>query len=164
MLYQQYHVIMLCWSINTRPPRADMTPILTMHTLPAASQNHSLSLLDAGHSAKKIKASAGYGVATISRLCSKHHSHLSKPSAGHPPKLSSANVHHAQHLISSGKAETAVDLAKTLSNITNQPLSAQTVHHSLKVAGMKAVVKKKRPFLSKKCYTTKGVFARGRAK
>ena len=150
MLYQQCHVIMLCWSINTRPLTADMTPIPTMHTLPATSQNHILSLLDAGHSAKRIAASTGHGVATISRLRSKHRPHLSKPSAGRPHKLSSANIRHAQRLISSGKAETAVDLVKTLSDITNQPLSAQTVRRSLKVAGMKAVVKRKRPFLSKK--------------
>jgi len=50
----------------------------------------------------------------------------------------------------SGRADTAVDVAKVLVNVTNQPLSAQTVHNSLKVAGMRAVVKKKRPFLSKK--------------
>jgi hypothetical protein len=42
-----------------------------------------------------------------------------------------------------------VDVTKALRNVTNQPLSAQTVCNSLKVAGMKAVVKKKKPFLSK---------------
>jgi transposase len=143
-------MIMLHWSINTRPLIADKTPIPTMHPLSAAGQNHILSLLDAGHSAKRIAASTGYGIATVSRLRSKHRPQLSTPSAGRPAKLSSTNIHHAQHLISSGKAETAVDVAKVLANVTNQSISAQTVCCSLKVAGMKAVVKKKRPFLSKK--------------
>jgi transposase len=107
-------------------------------------------MLDAGHSAAHIASSTGYGVGTISRLRSKHHSHLSKPVGGHPSKLSSTNIHHAVHLIGSGKDFTAVDVTKTLSNIISQPLSAQTVCNSLKKAGMKAVVMKKKPLLSQR--------------
>jgi transposase len=121
-----------------------------MHPISATSQNYILSLLDAGHSAKHIVASTGYGIATVSRLHSKHRPHLSKSSSGHPPKLSTANIRFAQCLISPGKADTAIDVTKALCNVTNQPLHAQTVRRHLKVAGMKAVVKKKRPFLSKK--------------
>ena len=43
-----------------------------------------------------------------------------------------------------------MDVTKVLRSVTNQSLSAQTVRNSLKVAGMKAVVKKKKPFLSQK--------------
>ena len=121
-----------------------------MCTLSPASKNHILHLLDAGHSAKAIAASTGYGVATISRLHSKHHPYLFKSSGGYPHKLSTANIHFVQCLISAEKADTAVDVTKALHNITNQSLHAQTVCCCLKVAGMKAVVKKKRPFLSKK--------------
>ena len=121
-----------------------------MHTLSPASQNHILSLLDAGHTASHIAASTGYGIATVSRLRSKHRPHLSKSLGGRPSKLSPVNIRHAQRLISSGKVDTAVDVAKALRNVTNQSLSAQTVRNSLKLAGMKAVVKKKKPFLSKR--------------
>src|ERR1700732_4535638 len=100
-----------------------MVPIPTMRTLSPASQNHILSLLDAGHTASSVAASTGYGISTVSRLRSKHRSHLSKSLGGRPSKLSSANIRHAQRLISSGKADTAVDVAKTLSNVTNQSLS-----------------------------------------
>src|SRR5437016_5920578 len=134
----------LCWSINTGPLIAHNSPIPTMRTLPPASQHHILSLLDAGHSAKSIAASTGHGIGTISRLRSKHRSHLSKPLGGHPSKLSLANIRHAQRLISSGKAETAVDVAKALRTVTNQPLHAQTVRCGLKAAGLKAVAKKKK--------------------
>src|SRR3954466_3350777 len=121
-----------------------------MCTLPPISQHHIVSLLDAGHTAKSIAASTGHGIDTISRLHSKHHPHLSKSLGGRPSKLSPANIRHAQRLISSGKVDTAVDVAEVLRNVTNQPLSAQTVRNSLKVAGMKAVVKKKKPFLSQR--------------
>jgi DDE superfamily endonuclease/Transposase len=43
-----------------------------------------------------------------------------------------------------------VQIAKTLGNITNLPITAQTVHRHLKAAGMKAVTKKKMPFLSQR--------------
>ena len=55
----------------------------------------------------------------------------------------------AVHLITSGKAETTVDIAKTLQTITNNSISAHTVWRSLKSVGMKAIVKKK-PLLSKR--------------
>jgi transposase len=69
---------------------------------------------------------------------------------GCPSKLTPTNTRHAIHLITSRKAENAVQITKTLRDITNQPLSAKTVHRHLSQAGMKAVVKRKRPFLSKK--------------
>jgi hypothetical protein len=119
-----------------------------MRTLTPAIQHHILSLLDTGHTAKKIAASTGHGISTISRLRSKHRPHLSKSLGGRPSKLSLANICHAQCLISSGKVDTAVDVAKTLRNVTNQPLHVQTVRCSLSTAGMRAVVKKKKPFLS----------------
>src|SRR3984957_13248717 len=121
-----------------------------MRTLSLASQNHILSLLDAGHSATQIAPNTGYSLGPVSKLRSKHRSHLSKSLDDRPPKLSSANIRHAQCLISSGKADTAVDVTKALKNITNQSLSAQTVCCSLKAAGLKAVAKKKKPFLSKR--------------
>jgi len=121
-----------------------------MRTLAPAIQTHILSLLDAGHSASHIVAVTGYGISSVSRLCSKHRSHLAKSLGGRPSKLSPTNIRHAQRLISSGKADTAVDVAKVLSNVTNQPLSAQTVRRGLKEAGLKPVVKKKKPFLSKR--------------
>src|SRR5436305_745073 len=121
-----------------------------MRTLSPASKDHILSLLDAGYTATHIATSTGHGIGTVSRLRSKHRSHLSKSLGGRPSKLSSANIRHAQRLISSGKVDTAVDVAKVLRNVTNQSLSIQTVRNGLKAAGMKAVVKKKKPFLSKR--------------
>ena len=118
----------------------DNAPIPTMRTLSSASQNHIFSLLDAGYTAGHIAASTYHNIGTVSNLHSKYHPHLSKSLGGHPPKLSPANIGHAQRLISSGKADTAVDVARTLRNVTNQSLCAQMVCNSLKAADMKAVV------------------------
>src|SRR5258705_6705162 len=84
-----------------------------MHALSLTQQNQILSMLDAGHSASHIACSTGYSIGTISKLHSDHGSHLSKPVGGCPSKLSSANIHHAVHLVGSGKTSTAVDAIST---------------------------------------------------
>src|SRR5260221_4142266 len=84
-------------------------------------------------------------------LCSglKHHPDVPKPHGGHPTKPSDTDICHACHLISSGKADNSTQVTKLLQNITNKSLSAETVCLKLKKAGWKAVVKKKRPMLSR---------------
>ena len=110
--------------------------------------NHILSLLDKGHSATHIASTTGLGLSTISCLCSKHCSTLSKSLGGHPTKLSVGNIKYATHLITSCKAENASQITRTLHTIINQPLSSKMVCRALKKAGMKAVAKQKRPKLS----------------
>lgn len=118
-----------------------------------------LSLLASGHSTRQISSSTGISLGTISSIRSKHHLPLPTCLAGRPSKLSSTNIRHAIRLITSGKADTAVDVHKTLSTITNQPLSTHTIRRCLKKAGMKAVVKKNAPDLTKKHRTARMDFA-----
>jgi hypothetical protein len=73
-----------------------------------------------------------------------------KASGGHPFKLSEQDICYAIWLIGTDKAENAVQVTKALEDSTNQPLSTQTVQNSIKEVGMKAVVKKKIPLLTKK--------------
>jgi len=121
-----------------------------MRSLTPAKINHILHLLDSGQSAHQISSSTGVHPSTISRLRSKHRSTLQKSLGGRPSKLSAANTHYAVHLITSQKAENAVQITQTLKDIINQPLSAKTVRRHLSQSGMKAVVKKKMPLLSKR--------------
>jgi transposase len=121
-----------------------------MHSITLDQQLYIISQLEDGHSTPYIASITGISISTISRICSKYLPTLPKSTGGHPKKLSPTNTCHAVHLITSGKAETAVDIAKTLQTITNNPISAHTVQRSLKSAGMKAVVKKKKPLLSKR--------------
>src|SRR3981189_647681 len=121
-----------------------------MRSLSPAQKNTILTMLDAGHSAYSIASTTGIHTSTISRLRSKKRSELQKSSGGRPKKLSPTNIRHAVHLITSRKAENAVQVTKTLSNITNQSLSPSTVRLHLKKAGMQPVDKSKRPFLKAK--------------
>jgi transposase len=119
-----------------------------VRSLSLTQQSTILSLLDSGHSGEAIAKQVGVSPSTISKLRSKKHSTLPKAIGGRPSKLSPANIRHAQHLITSGKAENAVQVTKALANVIDQPLSANTVRLHLKKSGMKAVVKTKRPILS----------------
>jgi hypothetical protein len=121
-----------------------------MRSLSTTQKNTILFQLDAYHSICSIASTTGISTATISRLHSKEHSSLQKSTGGCPAKLSSANIRHAIHLIFTQKAETAVQVTKSLSNIINQPLHPSTTSRYLKKAGMKAVVKSKHPLLSVK--------------
>ena len=121
-----------------------------MRSLSSAQLEQILFLLESGNSATQIASQTGHSISVISKIRSQHRSSLPKSSGGRPSKLSPANIRHAVNLITSGKATTAVDITKTLTSITNQPLSTQTVRNNLKMAGMKAVVKKKKPKLTKK--------------
>jgi hypothetical protein len=111
-----------------------------MRSLSTTEKNTILSQLNAGHSICSIASKTGISTVIISRLHSKERPYLQKSTGGHPAKLSSTNICYAIHLISTQKAETAVQVAKSLSNIINQPLHPSTTGCYLKKAGMKAVV------------------------
>jgi transposase len=121
-----------------------------MQPLTPNQSSHILSLLVEGLSAHSIASSTGVSYSSITRLRSKHLPHLLKSSGGRPTKLSPSNIRYAQRLIGTGKVENAVQVTKALQDIINQPLSAQTTRRYLKQSGMKAVVKKKRPLLTKR--------------
>ena len=121
-----------------------------MRPLSDAKRNNVITLLTSGSSYQQITLATGVSQGAISQICSQYCPNLPKPSGGRPSKLNPTNMCHALHLITSQKAENAVEVTRTLKTITNQPLSAQTVHRHLKAAGMKAVAKKKRPLLKKR--------------
>jgi transposase len=115
-----------------------------------AQVNLVISLLQSGYSRVQIASRTGLSTATISRIRHKHCPDLPKATGGRPQKLSENDIRFATRLITSGKVDTAVQLAKTLKEVINQPLSTQTVRNHMKNVGLKAVVKKKRPLLTKR--------------
>lgn len=118
-----------------------------MHKITTALTNRVLALLDSGTSGAKISQELSLGLGTISRIRSQHRSYLPKSSGGRPVKLSSANIDYARRVIRMGKVDNAVQVAKALQDVTNQPISAQTIRRQLKSKGMRPVVKRKRPLL-----------------
>ena len=115
-----------------------------------ATQSQILSMLMDGKSAHSISLETCGNTSTITTLCKKHLPHIPVFSDGRPLKLSDTNIRHASYLISSSKANTAVDVTKTLSTITTQTISTQITQRYLKNYGLKTVVKQKKPLLSKK--------------
>ena len=141
---------MIVENCQTEPNNLLNCTTIIMKPLSPADSNHILFLLDSGHSGEQISSQTGVSIATISRLHSRYRPYLKKAPGGHPSKLSDTNIHHALRLIGSGKAENAVQVTKSLKDIINQPLCAQTVRNWMQKVGMMAVVKRKRPLLTKK--------------
>ncbi|KAF9440475.1 hypothetical protein P691DRAFT_687559, partial [Macrolepiota fuliginosa MF-IS2] len=56
----------------------------------------------------------GLAHSTISRICSKHRSTLSKSVGGHPHKLFPSNIYYSIHLITSFKADDTSQVTKLL--------------------------------------------------
>src|SRR5258707_6481285 len=120
-----------------------------MKSISQQTQNDILTLLDQGKSCRKIVLEIGVHYSTVSRLCSQHHSTIPKAQGGRSSKLNSTTICHAICIISTGRADTAVQVAKSLQETFPGPVSSQTVQRALKKTGLKAVVKAKRPALSK---------------
>ncbi|KAG8750043.1 hypothetical protein FRC14_000866, partial [Serendipita sp. 396] len=110
-----------------------------MPRLTPAVREHVLALLDSGHSGYQIYAITGVHPSTVSRIRSISCLDITKSIGGRPSKLSDTNLRHAVCLITSGKAENAVQVTKALKDITNQEISVETTRCALKRSGMKAV-------------------------
>ena len=66
-----------------------------------------------------------------------------KPSGGYLPKLSAADTHHIQQLISSWKAVNAAQIIKAPVYTKNKPLIWYNVHFNPKKADLRAMLKRK---------------------
>jgi transposase len=121
-----------------------------MKALTPAQVSHILTLLNKGKSASQISAITGRGLSTISRIRFTHCPTLAKAPGGRPCKLSPSDIHYSIQQITSQKAEHATEVTKILQNMTGESISVKTVHRALKKAGMRAVVKRKRPLLTKR--------------
>ena len=112
------------------------------------TSNDIISLLNENFSLRKIAPKVGVSIATVSRVSNRlGRRHLTNQ-GGRPAKLSQQDRRMAMRLVTSGKADNAVQVAQELNTNRNDHISAQTVRRTLKNMGMKAVVKKKKPFLS----------------
>jgi len=99
------HVIHKEGSGATNKPKWPV--MLAQHHCKALSPahcSHNLSLLDAGQSPHQISSKSCENHSTISILHSKYFPHPYKPCGGHLFKLSAADTHLVQQLISSWKA------------------------------------------------------------
>lgn len=105
--------------------------------------------IDSGKNARQIASITRYHHSTISKIWSIHRPHVPKSRGGRPPTLTPQDLRHAIRLIISRKVDNCVQVAHSLRTITGKSFSPETIRLRLKAQGLKAVVKKKRPLLSK---------------
>jgi len=158
------HVINKEGSDATSEPKQQA--LLAQHHHEASSPaqcNHNLSLLDAGPLSHQISSETCVSHSTISTLHSKYLPHPHRPSGGYSSKLSAADTHHLQQLISSWKAGNAAQNAKALVYTKHQPVTSYNAHFNPKQADLRAMLKKKSHFSTSSmggadrvcCYTSK---------
>ncbi|KAF7762702.1 hypothetical protein Agabi119p4_9303 [Agaricus bisporus var. burnettii] len=121
-----------------------------MKPLTPSQLSHILNLLDSGASAHEISTSTSIHHSTISRIRSKHRPNLATSSGGRPRLLTSSDTRYAVRLITSQKADNASQVKRLLANSLPHSISTKTKRRTLSRAGMKAVVKVKRPLLKPK--------------
>ena len=109
-----------------------------------------ISLLENDKFTRVIASTLDLSHSTVSKFRSKHLLDLKRPRHGRSAKLTSADVRYTTRLILTDQTENAAQVTRVLDNLTNKPLTSQTIRNYLKKAGFKTVVKKKKPVLSTK--------------
>ncbi len=107
------------------------------------ARNNIVSLLDTGLSSYQIEAQLGVSHMTVSRVRAKTRPDVQKRRGGRPAKLTTTDKRRLARMVTSGKADNAVQLMRQLKDITSMECNAQTVRRALKEAGLRAVPKKK---------------------
>ena len=136
---------------NSEPTKSHNTTLPFAATVKATNPTtkaNVIHLLHSGLSICQIASQLSLSIGTVSNIRSKHCPGLANPSGGRPPKLSASDIRHALHLFSSRKAENAVQVTQALRDVGGTSLSASTIRRHLKRAGLKAVIKKKKPLLT----------------
>ena len=127
---------------------------LIMQSLSKAIIQTITSLLFSGDSYVSIKDKTDISARVISKIYQKYCPKAAVSSGSHLTKLSDANIIYTKKLFHINKIKTAVQVSKTLSNINITILSIQTMYRALKSTGWVAVVKQKKPKLTKKYKST----------
>jgi transposase len=118
-----------------------------MKPISADKRNNIIRLLEDGLSSREIATLVGLHRSTIDSIRKQVMPDAPKPASGRPAKLSARDRRNLARLVTSGKADTAVQLQKELRSTAGIHVSAQTVRNALKGEGLKAAVKRKKPLL-----------------
>ena len=132
----------------TKPHNTTLSFTATVKAIDPITKANAIHLLHSSLSTRQIASQLSLGIGTVSNIRSKHCPGLAIPPGGRPPKLSASDIRHALHLFSSRKAENAVQVTQALRDVGGTSLSASTTRRHLKRAGLKAVIKKKKPLLT----------------
>ena len=98
---------------------------------------------------RSVASQTGVSKSKVSNITQEMLSNKENLRRGHCPKLSPRDKRAIFMQIQSGRAENAVKVAQNLNSTLPSPVSVQTIRNALKRDDFVAVVKKKKPFLSK---------------
>ena len=98
-------------------------------------ENSIISLLNKGLSSRKIAVQLGISHSTVMRESARLWPNAQKQKAGRPAKLTIADKRNIVRNLTSGKADTAVQLAKDLKGSAEIENSSDIIYHALKEAG-----------------------------
>jgi transposase len=110
-------------------------------------RNNIVSMLNSGLSSRKIAARLNIHRSTIDNVRKQLMQDAPKSAGGRPSTLSAHDKRKIVRLVTSGQAETAVQLQRELRDTTGLEVTAKTVRNALREEGLKAIVKKKKPLL-----------------
>src|SRR5258708_6345885 len=91
----------------------------------------------------------GVHYSTVGRLCSQQCSIIPKAQEDRPSRLNPTTICHVICIISTGRADTGVKGEESLQEPFPEQVSSQTIQRALNKTGFRAVVKARRPGLSK---------------
>ena len=110
------------------------------------TRNNILALLDNGLSAHKIHKQLSISPRTVDKIRREARPDAIVPKGGWPSCLTATDRRWLVRMITSGQADNAVQLAKSL----GKQVSKDTIRRALKTSGMKSAVKRKKPKLTAK--------------
>jgi transposase len=115
--------------------------IIVMRRISEDTRNSILALLDSGLSSREVGARLGVSHMTVSRVRAEARPDAPKSRGGQPAKLTAVDKRRLVRMVTSAKADNAVQATRQLRDITNVDCSVYTVRRALKEAGLKAASK-----------------------
>ena len=91
------------------------------------TRNNIISLLDTGLSSRPIALQLGVSHTTVDRVRAKFRPEMQKNQGGRPAKLTVTDKRRLVRMVTSGEADTAVQLTQEFKNTKNIEFSVQTV-------------------------------------
>ena len=117
-----------------------------MKKIPLDTKNSIITLLDNGLSARKIHEQLNISPRTVDKIRREARPNVTISKGGWPSSLTATDHRWLVRMITSGQADNAAQLAKSL----GKNISKDTICHALKTCEMKSAVKKKKPRLTAK--------------
>jgi transposase len=121
-----------------------------MKSLSASTRQNVASQLETGRSFSEIAKRISVSKASVHRISKNLTSRIFHGRNGAPKKLSDQDRQQIIRLITSGKCDTAVEVAKELCSDGSKSICGKMVTNTLKMEGFKSAPKTKKPLLSKK--------------